>query len=754
MSVFLGFSDKDFYNTIMICLKSCSLRDAMRRLYTGVFALGLLLLLTVSVTYVQAAETPKDLVSCEFTVNVVNGAFFSIQVNADVQSFTLEASGKTYTASDIQGFSTSNPEKMGMIKYAIKTALSSQIRESFPGSDIQTDQELPSYASSGFLDSYNITLSPTFFSLNESVNAVDVVNGLMDCGATVNYTISLKASAGWNNTYVFVLSDDIGYRRTTGVVKQDRITWKVLNWDGNTPLKDAEVTFIDNSPSIGTPINETTKVTFELDCTEPKDPQLTVMLHAENIDISSLDLLPVCFSNVNILPADGIRLLVENNLTSWNALYFNTFKPASEEIIPTIESSLFNQSVDVVFSWDNSTTDQCDTPYDLTSMDSVPPIRGLFVDEYIDLRIFDVSSRAVFGCINAGGTATVTSSDINFGDTLPSLTYPYNCSLIPPEHVLLDGKSSFLWDDLNPLDGNLSSDNAPMYSKEDISTDILIDIESTDMNLLSYFTGRTELTIGVYLSETQMRNVTLMPDQLDIPHRLTLDYMNADAFRLFVDESVFPQERVSLFLAQQTRLFENRSKQMFPLLQGKALVDKEIYEGSLLWDENISSMDGDEPVLVSSTFHSSYPLAFSFSVIPPGFEVKSQNITFTGIPNQKVTYSMVFPPGTTIDINDTLGRAMLCETIEGKKCLLITFNDSEGDLVDIVTVYMQPSGLFILGLFVPCIISIIITIILFIVVFVIRKKRKRFKGPEGPANSQYQDEDYYVPPPPRSSKKK
>jgi len=726
----------------------------MRLSYATISILGLFLFCHFIVTSVQATEAPDDLVSCEFAVDVVNGAFFSIHVTADVERFTLDASGKTYTKSDIQGFSASDPEKMGSIKYALKVSLSDQLRESFPGSDIKTDQDLPFYGSSVFTDSFNITLSPGFFSLNGSVNAVEVVNGLMDCGGSVNYSIPLMAYSGWNNTFVFVLSDEIGYKRTTGTVKNDQITWKVLNWDGDNPLKDAELTLIDSVPTSGMDLNESTLLTFELDCTEPKEPQLTVMLHAEAIDISSLDLLPSLFSHVNVLPSDGIRLLVKNNLTSWNALYFSTFKPLSEQIISSIESPLFNQSIDVVFSWDNSTTDNCEEPFDLSNMDSSPPVRGLFLDDFIGLTIFDVSSRAIFGCINAGGTATIASSDINFGDMLSSLEYSYNCSLVLPDHVLIDGENPYIWDAQNPLAGNFSSDNAPYYSKQDISTDIFIDIESTDMNLLSYFTGKTELTVGVYLSESQKRNVTVIPDNLDIPNKVKIGHLNADLFRLLKEESVFSDEDISLFLSHQTMLFENRSKEMFPLLQGKALVDAETFEESLGWDENISSMDGDDPILVSSTFHSSYPLAFSFSLFPPGFEVKKQNITFTGIPHQSVTYTMVFPQGTTIDINDTLNRAEISETIEGKKSLVISFNATEGDLVDIVTIYMHPSGLFILGLFVPCIISIVITIILFIVVYIIRKKRNRLRGSGGGGDVQYEEEDYYVPPPPRSMRKK
>jgi hypothetical protein len=116
---------------------------------------------------------------------------------------------------------------------------------------------------------------------------------------------------------------------------------------------------------------------------------------------------------------------------------------------------------------------------------------------------------------------------------------------------------------------------------------------------------------------------------------------------------------------------------------------------------------------------------------------------------------MLFPQGVDIDISDPLDKAKIVETREGRKSFEISFTSEESNLAVEVSLEIKPSGLFLLGLFIPCIISIFITIILIIVIIIIRRKRKARRPPvhEEPIEetiSGYEDEEYYVPPPPGS----
>ena len=115
---------------------------------------------------------------------------------------------------------------------------------------------------------------------------------------------------------------------------------------------------------------------------------------------------------------------------------------------------------------------------------------------------------------------------------------------------------------------------------------------------------------------------------------------------------------------------------------------------------------------------------------------------------------MIFPPGLSIGASDPLNKADVKKTKDGRYYIEITFSASEPDITDVVvSCKMVPSALFIIGVFMPCIISLIITIILVVVIYFIRKKRKGRKIETTPNQediADYEDEDYYVPPPPGS----
>ena len=117
---------------------------------------------------------------------------------------------------------------------------------------------------------------------------------------------------------------------------------------------------------------------------------------------------------------------------------------------------------------------------------------------------------------------------------------------------------------------------------------------------------------------------------------------------------------------------------------------------------------------------------------------------------------MIFPHGTTVVVNDTLEKAVVKKTDDGREYIEITFVTSEFGLMDTVSCKIIPSALFIVGLFMPCIISLIITAILVVVIYIIRGKRKRKRGmindEEGKGFDGYKDQEYYVPPPPSSKR--
>jgi len=184
-------------------------------------------------------------------------------------------------------------------------------------------------------------------------------------------------------------------------------------------------------------------------------------------------------------------------------------------------------------------------------------------------------------------------------------------------------------------------------------------------------------------------------------------------------------------------------------------INRERFEQSLIWDGNVNKMDDDTSINVVSSAHSSYPA--SFEIYP--FDISSQFFNFTGLENQIVTYRVVLPKGTTAEFSDSLSKATLGETNDGRYYIDVAFDVNESGLSNTLTCKIVPSTLYIIGIFLPCILSVIIFIILIAVVIIVRRKRK-FGGGKKRSKARkeeedfesYEEQDYYVPPPPPSSK--
>jgi hypothetical protein len=114
---------------------------------------------------------------------------------------------------------------------------------------------------------------------------------------------------------------------------------------------------------------------------------------------------------------------------------------------------------------------------------------------------------------------------------------------------------------------------------------------------------------------------------------------------------------------------------------------------------------------------------------------------------------VIFPHGISIEVSDPLNKTFWDKTKDGRYYLITTFSASEANLTLEVSCKMMPSALFVVGIFVPCIVSLVIVLILIIVIYIIRRKRKG-KKIETPVEEEditsYEDEDFYVPPPPDS----
>jgi hypothetical protein len=709
----------------------------------------IMVVLILSSFFIANGATAKDIIDnnvvAEFYIDLVTGTDLNIEVIMNAYKLTTDA---TY---DSEGIKSANEQDLGAFRLLLYQMLDRQLDETFKNADI-LNFTMPTFDGDKFREELNVKLTSSFFGLNNSVNADDFINGMLDMGAFVNYSLNLQVEPGWNNTYIIELGQTLGFKRTTGTLDGNYIEWVVENWNGNNPSRLAELQLKMDDPTTPTLESEDIFLDFILDSKDVLPTSFITNILVKSADIRSYNVLPSFISNLDFMPADGLRLLVDNGFITWDDFYEKTIKPLEEKTVSTIEKSSFNQTLNIIFSWDNETTTDCLVPYEILNMDNKPSIKAILTDSQVALQICDISSRALFGLINSGAEANISAEDVNFGDELSNIGYNYNVTLYLPDNLYLDGENVYTWNESIPISGEFESDNATSYTDEEKDTLIEIEVKSTDLNLLSFFTGKTELTFGLSLKETRNYNVTILPDEFTLPEKVSIGYLNSDAFRVCIEENVFSEESITDFLEDEKELFEITLRQVLSGLEVSGNVNRDVFEESLkAWDKDISKMDADTPVKTGSSAHSAYPISFEFSFLPPGFNIPTKKFNFTGLPNQDVTYKMIFPHGISIDVSDPLNKAVVKETNDERDYIEITFSASESNLTVEVSCSMTAPALFIVGVFMPCIVSLIITFILIVVIYIIRKRRKGRKietTTEEEDLVSYEDEDYYVPPPP------
>lgn len=708
------------------------------------FILIIFVILNSISSFSLAVEENENNIEATLSIVYINGTNFNVDVNIKIKKITTD---RIFYENEINFVSE---QDLGAFRFKLYEMLKNQINVLFKDAYL-SNFSMPVFSNGFFNETFEVELNNNFFDLNESVNTNNLVNGVLDMGALINYSFNLKTEDGWNNTYNLFLSNDMDYKRTTGTVDGQKITWQVNNWNGEKPNKTAVISVKLKSPTTPVLIDEDIRLEFIIDTKTIDNNSLKANIMLFATDIIDYNIIPGFIQDLDIINSDGLRLLIDNNFTSLNSVYNKTIKAIEEKTISSIEKSSLNNTLNTIFKWDNSTTINCKKPYDIEQMDNQPPLTASIIDDNLELKIFEIPSRVFFGLLNSGAMANITPKDINFGDGLERIGLKYNGSLILPQHIFLENKNVYEWDNKTNISGKIFSEKSPNYQEEKINTTFSIDTRGLDLNLIGFFTGEMKLTLSLYAVETINYNIFSIPEQFTLPKKLSIDFIDSDSTRLCIEEKVFPEKNVTDFLDDRKQVFENRFGNILEWNEIEGSSDNDEFKTSLEWDKNISNMDSEKPVIVSSYAYVSYPVSFDISFIPPSINIHTKKFNFTGLQNQNITYSMIFPRGLNIRVNDTLNKASLKQTAEGREYLELSFNASENPQIDTVFVKMTPSVLFLIGIFMPCMISLIITILLVILIYILRKKRNRKKNfPSSDMESDYQEQNYYVPPPPQS----
>jgi len=715
------------------------------------------MLSSLMVSNVSGEDTVNTVVSAFFSIEMISGTELNISVELDVEKIILTGRDVVYDGNDIESLANENSLILGAIENELSVLTSQTLAESFKNAEIHAENVLPTYENHKFYDNFVVNLTANFFELNSSVNSYELVNGILDMGTNMTYNIALYAKHGWNNTYEFILSKKMAliYANTANVDNDNTyITWSLNNYGGGEETEDAVLKLRGKNPTTPKLREENVFLEFKIDSLEPKSTELQITTNLYQLDIREYEIVPSFIENLNYLPADGVRLFAKNQLFSWGDLKEKTLDDIKKVIVENIETSVFNQSLDLIFEWDKQTTTECINPYDLNKMDNTPPIKSILTDEDVNIKIFDIASQAIFGLINSGATVNITEDSINFGEKISNIGYEYGISLHMPEGVKINSQNPYTWNDSVDFSGELVSDNPPEYTEEEVHTIIEIEIENTDLNLLSFFTGDPELNFGLKMTQNKNYNITRLPNMFSLSDKINIDFLNSDALRVCLQEEVFEKENIDSFLTKDKTDFEVLAKKIMKNIEVKGNINREDFDKSLEWDENISKMDSTSPVKTVSYSYTSQPVKFDIKIAPPGIKIPSQTYNFSGIKNQTVTYRIFFPKDINIDVKDeTISK----QKSDGREYLEITFTPDNANTSLSVSCTITPSLLFLVGLFMPCILSIFITLILIIVLAIFRRKKRGRVNPAKyerktyeEAEPGYEDRDYYIPPPPGS----
>jgi len=712
----------------------------------------------------QVIATPAIDSQVDATITCQFESGSQLMIHAQMLVNKITVFDQLYDRQMIEAISSSDPYVMGAIMFRLHESLKTQINSAFKDAQIDTMNKKPGYATPFFTDDFRVNLTPLFFAYAKPMNLTNFISGVFDMGAVVSYHFNLTADPGWNTTYLYTLpaSLTLDFANTPLVNSENnQVQWVVKNWDGGAMPVAAVISLRAKNPT--TPLKETEDVSveFALDTRAAQDVSLTEIVSARDINVRNYVAFPSFVTGLHILPADGVRLCIDNGLFSWNDVLSNTIQPIEQHITPILENSSFNQTLQFSFSWNASSTTNCSTPYNLTHMDSTPAVQATFNDPYVHLSICGMPARAFFGLVNAGAAATISSSEINFGQGLEAIPWPTTFLLSFPTNITLDGKNTYIWNRTKPLTGAFSSSVQPNppYTSEQESTLIVIDIAKMDLNLGSIFTGKTELTASTRLREDDLLSVIRWPSEFPLSSKINLTYLNADAFRLCTEEQVFNGPSLDLFLSEKKDVFQQRASGIIHGLSVKGSTDRKAFSDSLIWDGDISAMDALVPIVVSSYASQVYTIGFTMSLWPATLSISPQHFSIQGIGNQTITYRFIFPKGISVNASDSAGTAVNTgKTQDGRDYVELIFN--EGNQTSTLTCVLNASPVYVLSIFLPCLLVFVLLIILIVIIYLIRKKRgglrRGKKKSFEPEDNEPADEmpDYYVPPPPSSKRKK
>jgi hypothetical protein len=253
----------------------------------------------------------------------------------------------------------------------------------------------------------------------------------------------------------------------------------------------------------------------------------------------------------------------------------------------------------------------------------------------------------------------------------------------------------------------------------------------------------------------------IFPEIFDL-NQISLEYLNADAMRLILEENVVSDSALDNFLTEKKAYLEEKTAAVTDEKGTESYIDEKGFYDSLKWNGDIYHMDDDMPVEVILCSRAAYLLPFNVSFLPPSGTASNQTFNLSGDVNQNISYKIIFPKGMSITADDVLNKASTGVTEDGREYVYVAFAAGEGLSGNLVNCSIKVSTLFMILAFQPCIIGFILLVIFVIVIYLIKKRKRKGKTvvireerrdyPKEKMEVEQQEEEYYIPPAPGGEK--
>ncbi|RLF28228.1 MAG: hypothetical protein DRN01_00440 [Thermoplasmata archaeon] len=672
-----------------------------------------------------SSPTPSDTwVDATFDLMVVNGTVFDVDVKLNAHK--IKIFDESYSAEEIR---QRYDEDGAAFKLVLYNSVESLLEEVFNDCELTISRptvDENSLASTGGVNPFNppvvfhmdcrVSLTPAFFDVENITSIGNLVDGVLDMGGRVVYSFGFSADVGWNVTYSFFLPKAM---RTTEVkggilsLSGDEITWEVENWDGNeekTEDGSFVLKYVNPTSSFD---HESITMDVSFDLRPLRYTRLNCTFNVYAVNLTKLTQPPSVVSGLSFIPADGVRLFVDEGLFSWDEFYSKVFEPLREVAEESLSSSL-NITFNPVVKVNVSSTSNCSQPYDTSKMDVSPPLSAVVSDD-VDLKVCNLSARALLGFVYAGGTVELSKYSIPVGD----MGYPFVAHLVLPDDV----NGGVSWNFSSPLNTSLWCSGAPHYKGERVERVVEGDLKSIDLDLTSVLTGKSDVIVTVDATEYYNIYHVKPPAEFVLPREIHISQINADLMRLCLEEGVFSDESFQMFLSNQEKTAEQHFLSMFGVPDVKAYIDKNKLGESMSWDGDVSDMSDEKPFTVPSYTHISYNTGFRFSLIPFSFVVENQSIVCSGVPGERVVYRVVLPRGVDVLCNET--GVFINRTDDGREVIEIVFDENAGNETRVISYSLKASPMFVVLTFLPCLVGLLIIILLVVILVMVRRRRRR-----------------------------